>query len=105
MRRNGAPMTHRSRNVGYLIAGAVVGLLSSLSQGQPFLDDRLVQPPQLNPSGRASMIGQYARTAFGPPDVSRGAFSLPSPLSVPTDRGELLFNPFPVYSGDSGASE
>ncbi|WP_152622431.1 polymorphic toxin-type HINT domain-containing protein [Archangium violaceum] len=69
------------------------------------LEDMLVQPPQLSAPQRGSLVGQLASTAFGPADVSRGAFSLPSPFSVPEDRGMLLASVMPTYSPDSGASE
>src|SRR5262249_49441708 len=68
--------------------------------------DRMVQPPTLTGPSRGSLAGQYATTAFGPADVSRGSFSLVSVLSAPTDRGPLLgASPFPTYSTESGISE
>ncbi len=69
------------------------------------LQDMLMQAPQLSAPQRGSLVGQLANTAFGPADVSRGAFSLPSAFSVPEDRGALLAPLFPTYSPDSGASE
>ncbi|OJH38634.1 hypothetical protein BON30_20570 [Cystobacter ferrugineus] len=77
---------------------------SSLAFDGP-LQDRLLQAPQLSAPQRGSLAGQLAHTAFGPADVSRGAFSLPSAFSVPEDRGALLAPLFPTYSPDSGASE
>ncbi|WNG50642.1 hypothetical protein F0U60_45830 [Archangium minus] len=74
------------------------------AQSQTF-SDALVQPPSLAAPQRGSLKGQLASVAFGVSDVSRGAFTLPSPFSAPTERGPLLSNPFPQYSPDSGLSE
>ncbi|MCY1047263.1 N-acetylmuramoyl-L-alanine amidase [Corallococcus sp. bb12-1] len=76
----------------------------AFAQSEPFSDAR-VQPPQLSAPQRGSLVGQYAQTAFGPSEVSRGGFNLPSPLQVPEDRGPLLVRPFPTYSPDGGLSE
>jgi RHS repeat-associated protein len=74
------------------------------AQSEPFSDAR-VQAPQLAAPQRGSLVGQYAQTAFGPSDVARGTFSLPSPFSAPEDRGPLLAHPFPSYSPEGGLSE
>ncbi|RKG75512.1 hypothetical protein D7W79_20185 [Corallococcus exercitus] len=74
------------------------------AQGMPFADSR-VQAPELAAPQRGSLVGQYAHTTFGPADVSRGGFSLPSPFQVPQDRGPLLVQPFPTYSPDGGLNE
>ncbi|WP_158623741.1 N-acetylmuramoyl-L-alanine amidase [Corallococcus llansteffanensis] len=76
----------------------------ALAQSAPFADAR-VQTPELAAPKRGSLVGQYAHTAFGPADVSRGGFSLPSPFQVPQDRGPLLVQPFPTYSPDGGLNE
>src|SRR5262249_59651346 len=70
----------------------------------PF-SDSMVQPPQLSSPERGSLIGQLARVEFGPGDLARGAFTLGSPFSVPTDRGPLLASIFPSYSPENGISE
>lgn len=67
--------------------------------------DAKVQNPELNAPQRASLAGQLATVAFSPSDVSRGAFSLPSPFSVPSERGPLLAQIFPSYSPEQGISE
>ncbi|MDC0714753.1 FG-GAP-like repeat-containing protein [Stigmatella sp. ncwal1] len=87
-----------------LLGATAVWSISAGAQPQPFLDAK-VQPPQLAAPQRGSLVGQYAQTAFGPSDVSRGTFSLPSPFKVPTERGTLLASPFPSYSPESGLSE
>lgn len=87
------------------VAGAaVLASVPAAAQTQPFADAR-VQPPKLGAPQRGSLVGQYAQTAFGPSDVTRGTFSLPSPFAVPEERGELLASPFPTYSPESGLSE
>ncbi len=44
--------------------------------------DQLVQAPELSAPERGSLVGQYARTAFGPADVSRGGYQLPAPMAA-----------------------
>src|SRR5690348_17318202 len=75
------------------------------AEAQTVFHDYMVQPPQLTPPQRGSLAGQYGRIAFGPADLTRGAFSLPSALSVPAERGGPGVDLFPVYSPDSGISE
>ncbi len=67
--------------------------------------DQLVQAPALAAPERGSLAGQLSSTAFGPADLSRGAFSLASPFSVPEERGPLQAPIFPTWSPDAGASE
>ncbi|WP_163998937.1 RHS repeat-associated core domain-containing protein [Pyxidicoccus caerfyrddinensis] len=88
------------------LAVAFVCLVSPLgyAQSDPFTDSQ-VQAPELAAPKRGSLVGQYAQTAFGPADVSRGGFSLPSPFSAPEDRGPLLAKAFPTYSPEGGLSE
>ena len=64
-----------------------------------------VQSPQLAAPQRGSVAGEYANVAFGPADVSRGGFSLPSPMGAPSDRGPLGASIFPTYSPDAGLGE
>src|SRR5262245_26293116 len=63
-----------------------------------------IQPPEIGGGTRASLAGSLSGTAFGPGDVSRGGFSLPAPLSVPSERGAMLAPGFPSYSPDNGLS-
>ncbi|ATB33250.1 RHS repeat-associated core domain-containing protein [Melittangium boletus] len=87
--------------------GALAALMTAAeatAQSQTF-SDSLVQPPVLAAPQRGSLKGQLASVAFGVSDVSRGAFTLPSPFSAPTERGPLLTDPFPHYSPDAGLSE
>jgi RHS repeat-associated protein len=88
-----------------LLCGAAV-LVSAPAGAQslPF-DDSRVQAPELSAPQRGSLVGQYAHTAFGPADVARGGFRLPSPFAVPADRGPLLATPFPSYSPEGGLTE
>jgi RHS repeat-associated protein len=67
--------------------------------------DAKIQAPSVAAPERGSLAGQLGRVYFGPGDVSRGAFTLPSPFEAPSARGGLLAPPFPVYSPDAGASE
>ncbi|HET8542190.1 MAG TPA: RHS repeat-associated core domain-containing protein [Anaeromyxobacter sp.] len=67
--------------------------------------DAKVQPPQLGGPQRASLAGQLASVTFGPADLSRGAFTLPSPFEAPAERGKLLASVFPGYSADAGIGE
>ena len=71
---------------------------------QPFLDT-LTQLPRIASPERGSLAGQYAKTAFGPSDLARGGFSLPSSMVLPSDRGPLVASPFPYYSAENGISE
>ncbi|NMO18195.1 hypothetical protein HPC49_11215 [Pyxidicoccus fallax] len=84
--------------------GCLALLVAGVAAAQPF-NDVLVQSPELSAPQRGSLVGQYARTAFGPSDVSRGGFTLASPFQAPGERGVLLASIFPVYSPDSGISE
>src|SRR3954466_15679204 len=80
-------------------------LVAAGASAQTAFKDSMVQAPQLAPPQRGSIAGQYGRIAFGPADLTRGAFSLPGALSSPTERGGPGFDLFPVYSPDSGISE
>jgi len=74
-------------------------------KAQAVFHDYMVQPPQLTPPQRGSLAGQYGRIAFGPADLTRGAFTLPCGISVPIERGGPGVELFPVYSPDAGISE
>ena len=70
----------------------------------PF-QDTLVQPPSIGSPQRGSLAGTMSRLAFGPGDLSRGAYSLPLPIELPTDRGPLLAKVIPSYSPETGITE
>ncbi len=84
----------------------MVGLaaLPAAAQTATSLDAR-VQAPTLAAPERGSLAGQLASTAFGPADVSRGGFQLPSALGLPAERGAPLASILPTYSPDQGWSE
>ncbi|ATB30281.1 RHS repeat-associated core domain-containing protein [Melittangium boletus] len=82
-----------------------LGLLLACPVTAQTVNDYQVQAPELSAPQRGSLVGQYASTAFGPADVSRGGFSLSSPFVVPAERGPLLASVFPTYSPDNGVSE
>src|SRR5947209_574785 len=86
-----------------LLAVARFGELPARAAG-PF-QDALVQPPNIAQPQRGSLAGTLWRTAFGPGDLDRGAFTLALPIDVPTDRGPLLAKVVPAYSPESGISE
>jgi hypothetical protein len=88
-----------------LLAFLSVFLIATSANAQPAFSDARVQSPELKAPERGSLAGALAGVAFGPADVSRGAFSLPSPFSVPKERGEVLVSPFPAYSPENGLSE
>ncbi len=80
-------------------------LFASRASAQSVFSDAQVQAPQLGAPERGSLAGQLASVAFGPADVSRGGFSLPSPMGAPGERGALPASPLPTYSPENGASE
>ena len=61
---------------------------------------QVVAPPQ-----PGAVSGTYAAVDFGPTGLSRGVFTLPSPMRAPEDRGPLLVDVFPTYSPENGLSE
>lgn len=67
--------------------------------------DAKVQAPEIKPSERGSVAGQLANVAFGPADVSRGGFALPSPFAAPSERGPLQAEVFPSFAPDHPLSE
>jgi RHS repeat-associated protein len=67
--------------------------------------DAKVQTPQLAAPERGSLVGQLSGLVYGPADVERGTFTVPAPMSAPSDRGALLADIFPVYSPEGGMSE
>ncbi len=53
---------------------------------------------------RGSIAGR-ADSVFGASQLSRGTFSLPIPISLPSEEGAPLWDIFPQYSPDAGLSE
>ncbi len=88
-----------------VVAAGAALVTSSSAHAQVAFSDSRVQAPELAPPSRGSLAGQYAGVAFGPADVSRGGFSLPLPIVVPTERGPLPATPFPSYSPEAPLSE
>jgi RHS repeat-associated protein len=80
------------------------GVFAPSARADVFSEAR-VQPPELAAPQRGSVVGQLANVAFGAGEMSRGAFSLPSPFAVPNDRVALLASPFPTYSPEAGLTE
>ena len=52
-----------------------------------------------------SLSGTPALADFGPAAMARGAFTLPTSMQAPQDRGPLLAPIFPFYSPENGLSE
>jgi RHS repeat-associated protein len=67
--------------------------------------DHLIQPPTLAPPERGAVTGSLARLSYGPAELGRGSFVLPSPFEAPEERGPLLADVFPTYSIEAGISE
>ena len=68
-------------------------------------DDVLVQSPSLNNPEAGSVVGSLANTLYGPSDLLRGTYVLPSPFELPDERGSVLMNIFPTYSPEGGITE
>src|ERR671934_115488 len=94
----------RANGLRLRVAVAALLLSGSAAAQAPF-SDSLVQPTKIALPERGSLAGQYSAVAFGPSDLVRGAFSLPSPFRVPIERGSPGVDPFPLYSPESGISE
>jgi YD repeat-containing protein len=77
---------------------------ASPAASQPF-QDALVQTPSLASPQRGSLAGTLSKLAFGPADLSRGAYTLPLPIDLPGDRGPLLAKVVPSYSPETGITE
>ncbi len=89
--------------VALALAVAVVSFTASAQTSTGI--DAKVQTPELKAPVRASLAGQLAGLVFGPADVTRGSFGLPSPFALPQERGATLASPFPSYSLENGVSE
>ncbi|HEY2511834.1 MAG TPA: hypothetical protein VGI39_13290, partial [Polyangiaceae bacterium] len=84
------------------LARAAALLVAFAAPSASAFDD--VQAPQLRTPDRGSIAGSLSGLALGPADVTRGGFSLPSPMKVPEDRGPLRAPIFPSYDPDKGIS-
>jgi RHS repeat-associated protein len=89
-----------------LVLAAIVGAVPLWASGQTSsATDAKVQAPELKAPERGSVAGQLSKTVFGPADVARGSYTLPAPLTAPTERGPLLASVFPTYTPEGGMSE
>lgn len=53
----------------------------------------------------ASLKGDYSGFGFSVESLTLGSVTLPFPLEIPKERGEILHNPLPFYSHRGGLSE
>jgi YD repeat-containing protein len=67
--------------------------------------DSLVQAPSIARPERGSIAGSLSKLSFGPAELARGTFDLPSPFALPIERGAPLVSIAPTYSPENGASE
>ena len=87
---------------GAALAAVATGAPAAFAQS---FNDALVQAPNIQLPTRGSVTGALSNFALSADGVARGAFSLPSPLQFPSDRGRLLANVAPTYSTDGGLTE
>ncbi len=93
------------RGLSFLAAGSVlVAPVIAHAQSAAF-SDQLVQGPEITPPSRGSLAGQYASVSFGPGDLARGTYTLPLPITFPSDRGTIGASPVPSYAVDGGVTE
>jgi RHS repeat-associated protein len=90
--------------------GGLLGVLAAVWSGAALAqtstsNDARVQVPELAEPQRASLAGQLAAFTLAPADVSRGAFTLPSVMAAPAERGAIQAGIFPSYSAENGISE
>ncbi len=76
----------------------------AVALGQNF-NDTLVQSPELSAPQRGSIAGKLGGFRPNEGALSRGGFSLPSPLTFPDELGAPLTSLSPTYSVQSGLSE
>jgi RHS repeat-associated protein len=88
-----------------LVGSVAALLLSAAAHAQAPFTDRLVQPPKLAAPERGSIKGTLSNLGFSASQLSRGTFSLPLPISTPSERGPLQADVVPSYSPDRGLSE
>jgi len=93
------------RAIAPLFTGLLLATGSTVARAEPRSMDSLVQAPELKAPERGSLAGAYSATAFGPGDLTRGTFGVPSGMAVPQDRGPLLVNVFPTYSPENPIGE
>ncbi len=87
------------------VAAAAGPAVAARARAATPFQDQLVQAPSLKAPERGSVAGALAALSFGPGELSRGAFGLPSPFAAPAERGPLLAQALPSYSPDRGLSE
>ena len=66
---------------------------------------KLVQAPTLQAPRRGTLAGSLSASSIAATDVTRGAFSLPFPVGLPTERGKPLAEILPRYRPDQGQTE
>jgi RHS repeat-associated protein len=94
------------RRLVFFFSLATLAIVPTVARAQSIpYSDELAQAPELKPPSRGSVAGQYASVAFGPGDLGRGTFSLPLPITLPTERGAIGASPLPTYSPDGALSE
>lgn len=98
-------MPSLSRALGAASLFAALAVLPRAHAADAVFADAKVQAPEIRQPGRGSLAGQYANVAFAPGDMSRGAFALPIPIELPTERGKPLLSPLPAYSPEGGLGE
>jgi RHS repeat-associated protein len=92
-------------HTGLVAAIAAAAIIGGASTAHAQFKDVLVQAPRLASPERGSVQGSLAGVGFTAAELSRGAFRLPLPIAVPSDRGPLQASVFPAYSPDGGLSE
>jgi RHS repeat-associated protein len=98
-------MCFRAKHLCAAVLGVSLGMGLGFGTAAAGPQDVLVQPPSIGLPQRGQIAGSLARLAFGPADLSRGAYTLPLPIDVPGERGALLMSPLPGYSAENGLSE
>jgi RHS repeat-associated protein len=89
----------------FAAAAAAMGLAAPDAARAEGLPDARIQAPELKAPGRASLAGEYGKTALEAEDVARGSFSRPLPLALPGERGAPGIAFVPSYSPGAGLSE
>src|SRR5258706_13453670 len=88
-----------------LLLGLALVVASASGANAESLPDARIQPPALAAPTRASLAGEYGKTAFAAEDVGRGSFTLPAPMHLPGERGSPGAEILPRYSPGAGLSE
>ena len=100
-------MRFNARCRGWALLGLVLlaGREVSARSAPPTTDlHKLVQAPTLQAPRRGTLAGSLSAASIGINDVTRGAFSLPFPVTLPTERGKPLVEVLPHYRPEQGQS-